>query len=120
MIQEMPKNASNLTNKQSLYIVGRIRYKPNRGCMHIKEWALQIRADLEIVFPWESPEYGYQCHFKHSALQEGPGQNTSIAGLGTTPQEALEDYVERIRGRNLVIRWPDSPKIVHVPRDLVA
>ena len=119
MIQEMPKNASNLTDKQSLYIVGRIHYKPNGDYMHIKEWALQIRADIEIVFPWESPEYGYECHLRHSALQEGPGQNTFIAGFGTTPQEALIDYVERIRGRKLVIGWSHNPKIVQVPEDLV-
>ena len=115
----MSKNASNLTNKQSLYIVGRIRYQPNGDYMHIEEWALQIRADLEIVFSWESPEHGYQCRIKHSALQEGPGQNTSISGLGTTPQEALEDYVQRIRGRKLVVGWPHNPKIVQVPDDLV-
>ena len=116
----MPKNASNLTGNQSLYIVGRIRYKPNGDYMYITEWALQIRAGIEIVFPWKTPGYGYQCRLKHSALQEGPGQNTSIAGLGTTPQEALEDYVERIRGRKLVIGWPHNPKIVQVTSDLAA
>jgi hypothetical protein len=90
--------------------------------VNIEEYADVLNLDMEITrYPNQSNRYSASfsnCEIKEDA---GDGFLTSAYGNGTTPWLAIEDYVDKIRGKVLVINagGPERRQYV-VPKALSA
>lgn len=72
--------------------------------MNIEEYADILNLDLRILrYPNQDNRYCAafeRCETKDDA---GSGMLTSTSGNGNSPAEAINDYIERIRGKLLVV-----------------
>lgn len=88
--------------------------------MTIYEFADSIDCSIYFIRLPNGKTNWFICEFRESLIQiKGNDKNTARPqnGTGDSPESALKNYVELIRGKILVIFTPDR-KELEVPYDL--
>ncbi len=89
--------------------------------MNIKDIAALMRVQLRINY--NTGEYSrdhaplWQCAFDDCEVK-GDGVLTSAWGGGSTPQEAMNNYTDAIRGKTLVVAAASARREFFVPTTL--
>jgi hypothetical protein len=68
--------------------------------MHIHELAEILH--LILVIQYHSKVKRYHCQFQDTAISKQGMFYSPLFGIGSTPEEAIRDYVEKIRSKRLV------------------
>ena len=85
--------------------------------MTIEELADIIGDDL-IIRRYSNQDNRYMAHFEKATIKEGIGI-TYLHGEGKSPAEAVNDYIQEIRGKHLVVdAFGDDRREFHVPETL--
>jgi hypothetical protein len=89
--------------------------------MNIEELSDLMGEDL-VIRRYAGQNNRYMAHFEHSDTKDDsddPGLCGSY-GNGKSPDEAIEDYVKKIRGKLLIINaWGENRREYYIPPILI-
>lgn len=84
--------------------------------MTITEYADSLNVDIEIIYYHNQNRYS--AAFKGAEISDS-GCLIGAYGNGSTPNDALKDYVDRIKGKSIVFNaYSDRRRTYEVPQSL--
>ena len=86
--------------------------------MNILDYADALNLELEIRY-YPNQERRFCARFARAEIKKG-GLLAGVHGSGSSPANAVEDYVTQLRGERLIIgAYSDSRREFDVPKNLM-